>query len=349
MNIFMWALVLGLIPAVIAHGKGRNFFAWWLYGAALFIVALPHAIVMGQRESSNRMKCPHCAEFIQREALVCRYCGRNVEDPTHQGAIDFEQQSTHQPTSVVLKANPDPAPTPATDAANRELNNQGAKRLLIAIGAISIAGALWAAASSVKHLESVKADQAPVTTQTVQAASSALPHKPELPFVYADFGAAIRSKPSAKAEVLRYTSLGEKLEYVGQIPGWYRLATADTSDQRWLNKKAVLSAEEYSRRSGAELRLDAWNWGTEYGIAKAEGQVTNVSGRTLENVEVLVTFTTSSGEFISSDHSFLQYTTLLPGQSSPWKVMANENPAMSKASVEFKTLDGERIFSYSRR
>jgi cytochrome c-type biogenesis protein len=35
--------VLGLIPAYIASRKGRQFFEWWLFGAALFPVALPVA------------------------------------------------------------------------------------------------------------------------------------------------------------------------------------------------------------------------------------------------------------------------------------------------------------------
>src|SRR5262245_32151157 len=33
---------VGLIPAAIAKSKGRDFLLWWLFGAALLIVALPH-------------------------------------------------------------------------------------------------------------------------------------------------------------------------------------------------------------------------------------------------------------------------------------------------------------------
>ena len=29
-------------------------------------------------DPSELVRCPHCAERIQREAKVCRYCGRNV-------------------------------------------------------------------------------------------------------------------------------------------------------------------------------------------------------------------------------------------------------------------------------
>ena len=87
MEILILAVLLGLIPAAVAKGKGRSFGVWWLYGAALFIVALPHALIMApDREAvearaiaeEDRRKCPHCAELIKREARVCRFCGRDV-------------------------------------------------------------------------------------------------------------------------------------------------------------------------------------------------------------------------------------------------------------------------------
>lgn len=37
---------LGLIPAAIASRKGRSFLEWWLFGTALFPVALPMALLM---------------------------------------------------------------------------------------------------------------------------------------------------------------------------------------------------------------------------------------------------------------------------------------------------------------
>ena len=36
--------LLGLIPATIAHRRGRSFFDWWLFGTGLFPLALPMAL-----------------------------------------------------------------------------------------------------------------------------------------------------------------------------------------------------------------------------------------------------------------------------------------------------------------
>ena len=90
MEILLFAVLIGIIPAVIAKGKGRSFGMWWFYGAALFIVALPHALLMKtdikaieqQQLSEGLKKCPHCAECIKADANVCRYCGRDVSSTT---------------------------------------------------------------------------------------------------------------------------------------------------------------------------------------------------------------------------------------------------------------------------
>lgn len=82
------AVFLGLIPAFIAKSKGRSFFLWYVYGVALFIVALIHSIIIKKNDNAfvgeGMVKCPYCAEFVKKEAKVCRYCNRDLPSPTEQ-------------------------------------------------------------------------------------------------------------------------------------------------------------------------------------------------------------------------------------------------------------------------
>ncbi len=58
MEIFIFAVLLGLIPAAIASHKGRSFALWWFYGALLFIVALPMALLMKPKVAAAQAEVP---------------------------------------------------------------------------------------------------------------------------------------------------------------------------------------------------------------------------------------------------------------------------------------------------
>lgn len=113
MEFLILIAVLGCIPAAIANSKGRDFATWWLYGAALFIVALIHSLLLkpsrttvtkpwrsepaspmvtvniavptsvtGLAQLGSAMKpCPRCAEDVRLAARICRFCNHEFPEP----------------------------------------------------------------------------------------------------------------------------------------------------------------------------------------------------------------------------------------------------------------------------
>lgn len=85
MGIFLIAIIIGLIPAAVASNKGHSFMLWWIYGALLWIIAMPHSLMLKPDQgeidkkklaAGDGKKCLFCAEIIRADASVCRYCGR---------------------------------------------------------------------------------------------------------------------------------------------------------------------------------------------------------------------------------------------------------------------------------
>jgi Short C-terminal domain len=96
---------------------------------------------------------------------------------------------------------------------------------------------------------------------------------------------------------------------------------------------------------GPKLELQNYRWGKTDGGGYAEltGSVKNISNEKLENIDVVGLFKDKSGELITSDDAVIDYNPILPGQTSPFKVMVTWNPAMRTAEVDFKELMGGTI------
>jgi hypothetical protein len=65
--------LLGVIPGAIASRKGHPFVLWWIFGALIFILALPMSLIIGPNRDGQK-QCPACRSWIDREATRCAHC-----------------------------------------------------------------------------------------------------------------------------------------------------------------------------------------------------------------------------------------------------------------------------------
>ena len=92
-----------------------------------------------------------------------------------------------------------------------------------------------------------------------------------------------------------------------------------------------------------KLALVSMRGSPSYGYFIVEGQVKNISGSSLDNVVAVVTVYDGNHRFITYDEALIDYTPILAGQTSPFSVYVDYNPAIEWYDVEFKYLLGGTI------
>lgn len=145
-------------------------------------------------------------------------------------------------------------------------------------------------------------------------------------------GAKVRKGPSSGIILLVAIIIGIAVSSNNTIPSTGHHTTSTQID-------TVLLESE------SELRLISFRCTKEDGYFSIDGQVKNISSEKIDNVTAIGIFATRSGDVVKTDSTLIEYDTILPDQTSPFRVITKDNPLMEKCRVEFKRMFGDKIYT----
>jgi len=160
-------------------------------------------------------------------------------------------------------------------------------------------------------------------------------------------GGGDEEEPEAAAVVQTETAPASEPSPTPKVTPTPTAVAAPTTAPTWtpLPSTPAAAQKPISVGSGARLALISatCTLKSDIGFTECEGFVENISGKTMENVEVVITWADDNGVAQSSDEALIDYNPILAGQQSPWSTIGTYNPALTRFRVQFKELIGGTI------
>jgi hypothetical protein len=94
--IVIW-ICLGIVGAMIASSKGNSGCGGFILGVLLGPIGLLITFFSSDDEEAKRQKtgdtkkCTYCAEYVKRDAIVCKHCGRTLGGDSNFNIEDFRR------------------------------------------------------------------------------------------------------------------------------------------------------------------------------------------------------------------------------------------------------------------
>src|SRR5262245_20584387 len=113
--VLIQGVLIGAFCAYVAGQKNRSKASWFFLGflfsllALIALAAIPSLSNRGERNgtsvpqleagfspSADTRKCPFCAEFVKSDAVICRFCQRDLPPDTSRATALAAAMSEHE-------------------------------------------------------------------------------------------------------------------------------------------------------------------------------------------------------------------------------------------------------------